>query len=107
MPADTYERFWSVVRRVPEGRVVTYGQVAAMAGLPGRARQVGYALSALPDEHDVPWQRVINARGEVSPRSEPGYDGLQRAILEDEGVEFDAHGRVDLDRFRWHDDDDE
>lgn len=96
-----WEEFYAVVRRVPEGRVATYGQVATLAGHDGHARQVGYALHALPEGSDVPWQRVVNARGEVSPRSEPGWEGLQRAILEDEGVDFDARGRIDLGRFRW------
>jgi methylated-DNA-protein-cysteine methyltransferase-like protein len=97
----SYQRIYAVVRRIPRGRVATYGQVAALAGLSGHARQVGYALHALPDESRVPWQRVINARGEVSRRAEPGYDRLQRALLEQEGVRFDGHGRVDLDRYRW------
>jgi len=97
-----WQRFYEVVREIPEGRVATYGQVAALAGFPGHARQVGYALHALPGDYDdVPWQRVINARGEVSPRSEPEYEGLQRAMLEAEGVRFDVRGRVDLRRFRW------
>ncbi|MEM7479936.1 MAG: MGMT family protein [Acidobacteriota bacterium] len=97
---DSYERIYAVVRAVPRGRVATYGQVAALAGLPGHARQVGYALHR-SGENELPWQRIINAKGEVSPRSEPGYEGLQRAILEEEGVEFNAHGRIDLRRFRW------
>ena len=71
-----------------------------MAGLPGHARQVGYALYALSDD-EVPWQRVINARGEISRRAEPGGEPLQRLMLEDEGVVFDGRGRVDLRRFRW------
>lgn len=101
--ASHYPRIYDVVRRIPEGRVANYGQVAALAGLPGHARQVGYALHALPDAlaEQVPWQRVINAKGEISPRSEPGREGLQRAILESEGIEFDDAGRVDLKRFRW------
>jgi methylated-DNA-protein-cysteine methyltransferase-like protein len=99
--SDRYQRIYEVVRRVPRGRVATYGQVAALAGLAGHARQVGYALHALDEDHDLPWQRVINARGEVSPRSEPGWEGLQRRMLEDEGVRFDDRGRVDLDRYRW------
>lgn len=90
-----------MVRRIPEGRVATYGQVAALAGFPGHARQVGYALHDLPADTDVPWQRVINARGEVSPRAAPGSEGYQRHLLEEEGVVFDAAGRVDLRRFRW------
>jgi methylated-DNA-protein-cysteine methyltransferase related protein len=94
-------RVWAVVRRVPSGRVATYGQVAALAGLPGQARQVGYALHDLPNESDVPWHRVINARGEVSPRAVPGWDGFQRHLLEEEGIAFDARGRLDLGRHRW------
>jgi len=81
--------------------VATYGQVAALAGLPRAARQIGYALHVLPDGSDVPWQRVVNARGELSERRD--FDGAprQRARLEDEGVEFDPHGRIDLARFGW------
>lgn len=99
---DQYRRFYDVVRAIPEGRVATYGQVADLAGLPGRARQVGYALHALRDaDEDVPWQRVINARGEISRRADPGPEGLQRAILEAEGIAFGPSGRIDLGRFRW------
>lgn len=97
----TYRRIYGVVRAVPAGRVVTYGQVATMAGLAGHARQVGYALSALPEDSDVPWQRVINARGEVSPRFEQGADVEQRRLLEAEGVSFDSRGRISLATYRW------
>ncbi|MEM1201607.1 MAG: MGMT family protein [Acidobacteriota bacterium] len=97
---DRWQRIYDVVRQIPEGRVATYGQVAILAGLPGHARQVGYALAASRGE-DLPWQRVINAKGEVSPRRDPGPEGLQRAMLEAEGVGFDARDRVDLRRFRW------
>jgi methylated-DNA-protein-cysteine methyltransferase-like protein len=99
--SPAYRQIYAAVRRVPKGSVATYGQIAAAAGLPGRARQVGYALHALPKGANVPWQRVINARGEVSDRSEPGAESLQRAILESEGVVFGASGRVDLSRFLW------
>ncbi len=75
--------------------------MAAIAGYPGNAREVGYALAALREESDLPWQRVINARGEVSLRREPGRDGFQRHLLEEEGVFFALHGRVDLARFGW------
>ncbi len=95
-----------MVRQIPSGRVATYGQVAALAGLPGHARQVGYALHALPEGSDVPWQRVINSRGEVSLRGEElDYAGYQRHLLEGEGVRFDAAGRVDLELFRWEPED--
>ena len=98
--SSRWELFYAVVREIPAGRVATYGQVAALAGLPRHARQVGYALHALTDE-EVPWHRVINASGEVSPRSAPGWEGRQRALLEVEGVVFSAAGRVDLRTFRW------
>lgn len=99
---NLYARIYAVVSAIPEGRVATYGQVASLAGIPGHARQVGYALHALPETSEVPWQRVINARGEVSPRSGLGWvEGYQRHLLEEEGVVFDECGRVDLGRFRW------
>jgi methylated-DNA-protein-cysteine methyltransferase-like protein len=98
---SSYERIYAVVRRIPKGRVASYGQVAELAGLPGAARQVGYALAALRPGTRVPWQRVVNARGEISARAEPGADALQRLLLEREGVRFDAVGRVDLARHGW------
>jgi methylated-DNA-protein-cysteine methyltransferase-like protein len=99
--SSSYQRIYAVVRRIPKGRVATYGQVAALAGLGGHARQVGYALHTLATDRPVPWHRVINARGEVSPRKAPGSDLVQRELLEREGVEFSRSGRVDLARVRW------
>jgi methylated-DNA-protein-cysteine methyltransferase-like protein len=96
-----YPAIWSVVRRIPRGRVATYGQIAELAGLEGHARQVGYALYNLPERSDIPWHRVINARGEISARSGGDSHELQRLLLEAEGVEFDLRGRVDLKRYRW------
>ena len=99
---SSYERIWTVVRRIPAGRVATYGQVARMAGLGGSARLVGYALHALPEkERTVPWQRVINSQGRISARRFVGGDIVQRRLLEREGVRFDARERVDLARFQW------
>lgn len=93
---------YRVVRRIPEGRVATYGQVAAIAGMPRAARQVGWALHALEPGDDVPWHRVINARGEVSARGgERSIEDLQRARLRAEGVVFDGRGRVDLEAYGW------
>ena len=97
----SYARIYAVVRRIPRGRVATYGQVARLADLPGQARQVGYALHALPDDQDVPWQRVINAQGRVSPRGEPEWEDVQRQMLEREGVRFDDSGRTTLSRYQW------
>ena len=98
---SSYARIYAVVRRIPKGRVASYGQVAALAGLPGAARQVGYAMAALRPGARVPWPRVVNARGEISARGEPGAEDLQRLLLEREGVRFDAAGRMDLARHGW------
>jgi len=99
--SDSYTRIYAVVRRIPRGRVATYGQVAELAGLAGHARQVGYALHALPSATAMPWHRVINASGGVSLRSSPGAELTQRQLLEDEGVEFDLRGRVRLAKVQW------
>ncbi|HKR62955.1 MAG TPA: MGMT family protein [Thermoanaerobaculia bacterium] len=96
-----YELIWSVVRKIPRGRVATYGQVAELAGLEGHARQVGYALHNLPDHSNVPWHRVVNAKGEISERTAGDSHELQRMLLEAEGVEFDTCGRLELKRYRW------
>jgi methylated-DNA-protein-cysteine methyltransferase-like protein len=96
-----YQRIYAIVRKIPRGRVASYGQVARLAGLPGQARQVGYAMYALPRGTTVPWQRVINAQGRVSRRRVPGAELTQRMLLEREGVRFGASGRVDLGRFGW------
>lgn len=99
-PLGTRARIYSVVRRIPRGRVATYGQIARLAKLPGQARQVGYALAALTPATSVPWHRVLNARGAISLRP---FDGgvSQRLLLEKEGVVFDVAGRVSLTRFGW------
>jgi methylated-DNA-protein-cysteine methyltransferase related protein len=101
-PGSRYERIYSEIRRIPKGRVATYGQIADLAGLPGHARQVGYALYALREDSTVPWHRVVNAQGRLSlGRVVPEGDVEQRIRLEIEGVEFDAEGKVALGRFQW------
>lgn len=97
------ERVWAVVKQIPAGNVATYGQVAALAAIPGPsgARQVGYALSALHEHADVPWHRVINARGELSPRADPDAVEIQRMLLEEEGIGFDHRRRIDLALYAW------
>jgi methylated-DNA-protein-cysteine methyltransferase-like protein len=101
MPSSSYSCIYAVVRRIPAGRVATYGQVAELAGVPGHARQVGYALHALPDRSGVPWHRVVNARGEISLRASAHWHKIQCSLLESEGVEFDQAGRISLALFRW------
>lgn len=95
-----YERIYAVVRAVPKGTVATYGQIAAIVGR-CTPRQVGYAMAAVPFGSDVPWQRVINARGMVSERSSGDGTAVQRALLMAEGVRFDEDDRVDLSVFGW------
>jgi len=93
---------YRVVRRIPVGSVSTYGRVAELAGMPRAARQVGWALSALGFDDDVPWHRVINAQGEISQRGDAReIEDLQRSLLESEGVDFDRRGRIDLSAFGW------
>jgi methylated-DNA-protein-cysteine methyltransferase-like protein len=93
-----------VVCRIPKGWVATYGQVAAMAGLPRRARLVGRVLQHLDPATKIPWHRVVNAKGEVSyAPSRNGGDALQRRLLEKEGVEFNDGNRFELERYRWLD----
>lgn len=98
----THARILAVVRRIPRGRVASYGQVAALAGFGGRARLAGYALHALPEGTPVPWHRVVGAGGRLSlMKLDPAAATTQRLRLEREGVRFDARGRVDLDVWRW------
>jgi methylated-DNA-protein-cysteine methyltransferase-like protein len=101
VPSSIRTRIYAVVKRIPCGRVATYGQVATLAGLDAHARQAGYALHSLPDGSDVPWHRVINARGEISPRNSSDSHELQRLLLEEEGIVFSVDGKVSLDRYRW------
>ena len=99
--ANTYERIYTVVRQIPAGQVATYGQIARLAGLPRHARQVGYALNALPAGSDVPWHRVVNAGGGISRRAEPHFEAIQRDLLEQEGIVFKPSGDIPLARYQW------
>jgi methylated-DNA-protein-cysteine methyltransferase-like protein len=102
-----YQQVYDLVAQIPKGRVMTYGQIAVMLGRPTAARAVGYALHSLPPGSKIPWQRVINSQGKISPRGagdilhEPL---LQRGLLEQEGLVFDAEGTIDLDRYLWEPD---
>lgn len=101
MNKNSYEQYYEVIRRIPRGKVATYGQVAVLAGKAGAARQVGYALHALPGDGDVPWHRVVNARGEISLRTTSDHHDEQRTLLEKEGIQFDKGGRIDLTHYQW------
>jgi len=94
-----WERFYSIVKQIPPGKVATYGQIATLAGYYRQARQVGYALHAVPSD-DIPWHRVINAQGKISLNHEMG-GAVQRKLLEGEGVIFTAASIIPLQRYQW------
>ena len=99
--SDQYvTRIVALIKRIPRGRVATYGQVATLAGNPKGARQVVRALHSSSDREKLPWFRVINAKGQISLPRGSGFE-LQRALLESEGVVTDEFGRVDLNAYLW------
>lgn len=96
-----YDAVYRVVRKIPRGRVMTYGQIATILGAPRAARAVGYAMRASGRRDDVPWQRVINRKGRISARSEVERPLIQKMLLESEGVKFDETESCDLNTYRW------
>ena len=95
-----YQRIYAIVRRIPQGKVATYGQIARLAGR-CTPRMAGYAMASLVSTSDVPWHRVINSRGMISPRTGNDSHRLQKVMLEDEGIVFDSNSRVDLNIYGW------
>lgn len=98
---SAWAAIYAQVQRIPYGRVATYGQIAALAGKPRGARQVGYALYALPVDSSLPWHRVVNHRGAISQRAESDAAEEQQLLLEAEGLNIGDNGCVDLRRYRW------
>ena len=98
---SVYQRIYEIVRGIPRGKVATYGQIAKIVGR-CTPRMVGYAMAALPQGADVPWHRVVNHKGEVSPRADGFGHDVQRALLEAEGVNFSPSGRIDLKTRQWN-----
>ena len=96
---------YELVSAIPSGSVTSYGMVAAFLGRPHAPRAVGGALSALPEDLDVPWWRVISSSGRISTSPIHHTAQVQRALLEDEGVRFTETGRIDWDRYEWNPDD--
>ena len=99
-------RVYAVVTAIPRGHILSYGDVAALAGRPRAPRAVGGALSALTDDLNVPWWRVVNSTGKISTSAIHHTAQIQRALLEDQGITFSAGGHIDWDRFGWSADDD-
>ncbi len=97
----TFSRIYEIVGQIPFGRVATYGQIAALAGNPRLSRVVGYALHVNPDPEGIPCYRVVNRFGEVSPRFAFGGGEIQRGLLEAEGIEFSADGKINLEKYIW------
>ena len=95
-----YDSIYALVRMIPSGKVATYGQIASILGKCS-PRQVGYAMAATPANKEIPWQRVINSQGRVSPRTGGEGATVQRMILEKEGVKFNSSGTVDFKKVRW------
>ena len=96
---NTFEKIYEVVKSIPEGKVATYGQVALLAGNPRWARVVGYALHVNPEPGIIPCHRVVNREGKVAPGFAFGGEGVQRQLLESEGIVFEPDGRIDLEKY--------
>jgi methylated-DNA-protein-cysteine methyltransferase-like protein len=98
-----YPKIYKIVAKIPFGKIATYGQIARLAGMGKNARIIGYALSALPQQIDIPWHRVINRLGEISySPSRNDHDNLQKQLLLAEGIKFDSVGRIDLKIYLWN-----
>lgn len=102
--SNTFEKIYEVVKKIPHGKVATYGQVAAYAGNPRWSRVVGYALHVNPYPGQIPCHRVVNRFGEVSSAFAFGGENMQIHLLKEEGVRFTADNRVDLSRYLWEGD---
>ena len=96
-----FETVYEIVKQIPRGKVLSYGQIARAAGFPRKAREVGWALHVNPDPEHIPCHRVVNREGRVSPAFVFGGENMQVALLKSEGVEFDESGRVDLQKYQW------
>ncbi len=96
---NTFEKIYEVVKSIPKGKVATYGQVALLAGNPHWARVVGYALHVNPAPGIIPCHRVVNREGKVAPGFAFGGEGVQRQLLEEEGIVFEPNGRIDLKKY--------
>ena len=100
MSKNTFELIYEAVKKIPKGRVASYGQIAMLAGNPRWARVVGYALHVNPDPENIPCYRVVTKDGRLSPAFAFGGENRQRELLEREGVEFDEDGNVIMDKYR-------
>ncbi len=101
MTTGFFEKVWALVAQIPYGKVASYGQIATMLGNPRAARTVGWALSSTPKEMDIPWHRVINSKGQISLGDTCASGEIQKNLLESEGIEINARGQIDLQKYGW------
>jgi len=101
MSSSSYQKIYQIVKKIPRGKVATYGQIAILAGFPRQARLIGYALNSLPEDLEIPWHRVINSQGKISFSADSGWYEYQKSLLENEGIEFSPAGKIDLQQFQW------
>ena len=101
MQSSFSQRVKSLIKKIPPGKVATYGQIATLAGNPRGSRQVSWILHSSTRKDNLPWHRVINSKGRISLPPSSGYE-TQRAMLENEGIVFDENDKVDFDRFLWN-----
>ncbi len=92
---------FQIIRQIPAGKVASYGQIAKLAGFPRHARHIGRLLANAPQAEKLPWHRVVNAQGKISPRGLDGSDDFQRILLEEEGVAFGLQGRIPMATYQW------
>lgn len=98
---NTFEKIYAVVKKIPKGRVATYGQIAAIAGNPRWSQVVGYALHTNPDPQNIPCYRVVNRSGQLSPAFAFGGENAQAELLRSDGIELSEDGTVDLKKYLW------
>ncbi len=95
------EKVIEIIKSIPAGKVMTYGQIAGVAGSPRAARQVVRILHSMSKKHGLPWHRVINAKGEIALQDDESFNE-QRINLEMEGVQIGLRGKIDLTKYQWH-----
>jgi methylated-DNA-protein-cysteine methyltransferase related protein len=98
---DFFSKVYEIVAQIPEGKVITYGQIAFLLGNPRGARVVGWAMRAAPQDLHLPCHRVVNRLGEMAPGSAFGSPEVQRALLSSEGITFKENGCIDLKKHLW------
>lgn len=101
METSFSQRVKDFIKKIPQGKVATYGQIAAYAGNPRATRQVVWILHSSSRKDNLPWHRVINSKGRISLKPNYGYE-MQRELLEKEGITFDENDTIDFDRYLWH-----